>query len=133
MGGVVVAMAWPVVAVCENSQIALGVSRGDFGPCSHIVQCLFARVESQFSWLLFDAAYTFSSRVAATVVVVDCGMIRDLAGALVKWLLTLGIAFVFEFILAVAAFTLGMMRFRLACATTVFALLDGATLRVDVV
>lgn len=45
----------------------------------------------------------------------------------------LGVGFVLVLVLAVAALALGMVRFGLARAATVFALLDGSSLGVDVV
>jgi hypothetical protein len=47
--------------------------------------------------------------------------------------LTLGVALVFELVLFVATVALCMVRLGLASAATVLALLDGATLGVDVV
>lgn len=71
-----------------------------------MVECLLASVEPQVVGLLLDTTRAFSSRVAAAAVVVDCGMIRNLAGAQIDWLLTLGVAVVFVLVLAVAAFAL---------------------------
>lgn len=47
--------------------------------------------------------------------------------------LTLSVALVFELVLFVTAVAFGMVRLGLASAAAVLALLDGATLRVDVV
>ena len=60
-------------------------------------------------------------------------MIRNRAGAHVNWQLTLRIGFILVLVPAVAALALGMVRFGLARAATVFALFDRATLGVNVV
>lgn len=133
MGSVVVAVAGSMMAVRKNSQVALGVSRGDFGSRPHMVECLLAGVEPQVSGLLLDAAYAFSAGVAAAAIIVDCGMIRNLAGAQIDWLLTLGFADVLVLVLAVATFTFGVVGFGLARAATVLALLNRTALGVDVV
>ena len=70
--------------------------------------------------------------MAAAAFLIDCGIIRDLIATGVSRTLTLGIARVFELVLLITAVALCVMRFGLASATTVLALLDRTTLRVDV-
>jgi uncharacterized membrane protein len=60
-------------------------------------------------------------------------MVRGTVVGVVGLDLTLGVALVFELVLFVAAVALCMVRLGLASAATVLALLDGATLGVDVV
>ena len=71
--------------------------------------------------------------MAAAAFLVDCGIIRDLIATGVSRTLTLSIARVFELVLLITAVALCVMRFGLASATTVLALLDRTTLRVDMV
>jgi hypothetical protein len=71
--------------------------------------------------------------MAAAPFLVDCGIIRDLIATGVSRTLTLSIARVFELVLLITAVALCVMRLGLASATTVLALLDRTTLRVDVV
>jgi uncharacterized membrane protein YhaH (DUF805 family) len=71
--------------------------------------------------------------MAAAASLVDCGIIRDLIATGVSRTLTLSIARVFELVLLITAVALCVMRLGLAGTTTVLALLDRTTLRVDVV
>jgi hypothetical protein len=94
---------------------------------------VFAGVELQIETLLLYATDAFSARVAAAAFLVDCGIIRDLIATGVSRTLTLSIAHVFELVLLITAVAFCVMRLGLAGTTTVLALLDRTTLRVDVV
>ena len=59
MGRVVVAMAWLVVAVCEDSQVALGLRRCQLGLRAGIVEGLSAGIELQVNALLRSSAQAF--------------------------------------------------------------------------
>lgn len=133
VGSIVVSVTRTVVAICEYGEIALGVRRRDLGSRPHIVQRLLAGIELQINRLFLGAACTFGARVTAARVVVDCGMIRNRAGAHVNWQLTLHVGLVLVLVPAVTALALGVVRFGLACAATVFALFDRAAFGVDVV
>lgn len=114
MGGVVVAVARPVVSICEDCQIVLRVGRGDLGPRADVMERLFACVQSEIGRLFLDAAHALSTRVTIATVVVD-----------------LPVTLFFVLVLAVAAVALGVVGFGLARATTVLALFDRTTLGID--
>lgn len=136
MGRVVVAVAWLVVAVGKNGQMALGMRGHELGFRTSVVERLLAGVKLEVGAVLGSTAETLSSGVALTTAVVNCTLIRVVVPSTrVVRALTLGVALVFELVLVflVATITLGMVRLGLARATTMFALLDGTTLWVDVV
>jgi hypothetical protein len=99
------------------------------------VERLFRSVKLQVESVSLDAAYTFGARVAGTLVVMDCGRVREAIHADISSVLTLRVALVFMLVLVLllATVTLGVMRLGLARTTTVLALLDRTTLGVDVV
>lgn len=96
---------------------------------------LLGRVQLQIEAVSLHATYTFSARMAGTLVVMDCGMVRKVVCARKSSMLTLSVALVFVLVLVLllATVALGVMRLGLARAATVLALLDRTTLRVDVV
>jgi hypothetical protein len=132
VGRVVVAVTRLVVAVGEDSQMALRMCRGQFRFRASIVERLAAGIDLEI--LLFRAAKAFAARVTLAAIVMSYSIVRIVKDGQASYDLTLRVALVFVLVLVlfIAAIALGMMRLGLACTTTVLALLDGATLRVDV-
>lgn len=84
------------------------------------MECLAARVKLEVKgFLLYDSAYTLATGVT----------LAGMAGTV----MSLRVALVFVLVLLLATIALGVVRLGLARAATVLALLDGATLGVDVV
>lgn len=61
VGCVVVAVAWLMMTVCEDSQVRLGVRRHQLRFRAGVVQSLFARVELEFRALLRRSAQALST------------------------------------------------------------------------
>jgi hypothetical protein len=100
-----------------------------------VMERLLAGVELQIGALLGGAAEALSARMALAMTVVNWETVRDVVGIQSVRKLTLRVALVFEPVLVflVATVALRVVGLGLACTATVLALLDGATLGVDVV
>jgi hypothetical protein len=133
VGGVVVAVTRFVMAVREDGQMALRVCRSQLRFRAGIVERLPAGIDLEI--LLLGAAEAFAARVTLAAVVLSYRIVRIVEDGQASYDLTLRVALVFVLVLVllIATVALGMMRLGLARTTTVLALLDGATLGVDVV
>jgi hypothetical protein len=118
MGSVVVAMARLVVAVGEDGEVALGMGASQFGFRTGVVERLPGSIHLEVKVVLLSAAQAFPARMALATVV----MSLRLAFVLVRVL-----------VLLVATVAFGVVGLGLARTATVFALLDGAALWVDMV
>jgi hypothetical protein len=118
VGSVVVAVAWFVMAVGEDGEMALGVGASQFGFRTGVMERLPGSVDLEVEIVLLGAAYTLCARMALATAIVS---------------LRLAFVFVRVLVLLVATVTFGMVGLGLARAATVFALLDGAALWVDMV
>jgi hypothetical protein len=132
MGRVVVPVTRLVMAVGKDGQGALRMRGVElrFLPC--IVEGMLASVELESMSVLL-AADAFSARVTAAAISINYSMIRHLVDTDIMCVLTLRVAVVFAFVLVlfVAAFAFGVVGLGLASTTTMLALLDRTTLRVD--
>lgn len=97
---------------------------------------LSASVDLQVQRLLLDGATdALGAGVALTTADMSWSIVRLVRAYCARCNLTLGVAAVFVLVLVflITTVALGVMRLGLACAATVLALLDWATLRIDVV
>jgi hypothetical protein len=131
VGSVVVAVARLMVAIGKDGQMALRVRCHELWLRASIVEGLLASVELQVRAFLGSSAETFSARVALAAVVVNWRVVRVVVVVRAVCELTLRVALVFKLVFLVATIALGVVRLGLASTTTVLTLLDGATLRVD--
>jgi hypothetical protein len=136
MGSVVATVTRLVMPIREDGQVTLGLRGRELRLCASLVECLTTSVDLQVKRLFLDGtAYTLAARVALTAAGVSWAVVRVDTAQCARHNLTLRVALVFVLVLVflIATVALGVMRLGLACAATVLALLDGATLRVDVV
>ena len=122
------------MAIGEDGQMTFRVRCCELWFCACVVECLSACVETKAESFCLSATQTFGSRVALARVVMSYRVVRVVVGRCISYVHTQGIALVLELVLVfpIATIALGVMRLELARTTTVLALLDGATLGVDV-
>jgi hypothetical protein len=134
VGRVVVTVTRLVVAIREDGQMALGVRRHELRLCARIVKGLFAGVKLEVNAVLDRSTNALSASMALTATVVSWNIVNVVVSSRARHALTLRVALVFELVLVflIAAVAFGVVRLGLARTATVLALLDGATLGVDV-
>ena len=136
VGSVVATMTRLVVPVRKDRQMTLRLCCCELWLRASLVECLMTSVDLQIKRLLLDGtAYTLAARVALTAAGVSWTVVRVDTTKCAWHNLTLRVALVFVLVLVflVATVALGVVRLGLARTATVLALLDGATLGVDVV
>jgi hypothetical protein len=115
--------------------MTFGVRGHELGFRARIVERLLAGIELEINALLDGSTEALPAGMALAAIVMDWEGVRFHVSIRVVAKLTLGVALVFDLVLVflVATIALGVVRLGLARTTTVLALLDGATLGVDVV